>query len=89
MRGQQWHGLVAIATLGSYGLANPLGYWSALGNASLNTQRLMGRDDAEFDPSDLSFITKMAAVGDSYSAGIGAGNKLGSLSDLGGNSLPP
>lgn len=38
-------------------------------------------DDIEFDPSDLSFITKLAAIGDSYSAGIGAGNRLGSFLD--------
>jgi hypothetical protein len=79
---------VAIATLGSYALANPLGKWRALGNSTMNTQLLMGRDDAEFDPSDLSFITKMAAVGDSYSAGIGSGSRLGSLLQTGGNSFP-
>ncbi|TLD05009.1 uncharacterized protein PgNI_09260 [Pyricularia grisea] len=33
----------------------------------------------DFDPEDLSFITKMAAVGDSYSAGIGAGERLGDI----------
>lgn len=38
------------------------------------------RDD-DFDESDLSFITKLAAVGDSYSAGIGAGDRLGSIFD--------
>lgn len=41
---------------------------------------LMVRDDVDFDASDLSWITKMAAIGDSYSAGIGAGDKLGSIS---------
>lgn len=42
--------------------------------------------DTANDPNrvwDLSFIKKLAAVGDSYSAGIGAGNRLGSLTDLG------
>lgn len=38
-------------------------------------------DDNEFDPSDLSFIKKLAAIGDSYSAGIGAGDRLGSVLD--------
>ncbi|KAI2733367.1 CAZyme family GH135 [Penicillium roqueforti] len=77
-----WHSLVAIATLGSYTLANPLGYREVLGNASLNTEHLFGRDTTdEFDPADLSFITKMAAIGDSYSAGIGAGGRLGSYGD--------
>ena len=35
--------------------------------------------DEDFDESDLSFITRLAAVGDSYSAGIGAGSHLGSI----------
>jgi len=35
-------------------------------------------EDNEFDPGDLSFIRKLGAIGDSYSAGIGAGNRLGS-----------
>lgn len=78
-----WHSLVAIATLGSYTLANPLGYREVLGNASLNTEHLFGRDTTdEFDPADLSFITKMAAIGDSYSAGIGAGGRLGSYGGI-------
>jgi hypothetical protein len=29
-----------------------------------------------FNPDDLTFIKKLAAVGDSYSAGIGAGDGL-------------
>lgn len=36
-------------------------------------------DDTDFDEGDLSFITKLAALGDSYSAGIGAGDRLGSI----------
>ncbi|KAJ5086483.1 hypothetical protein NUU61_007790 [Penicillium alfredii] len=35
----------------------------------------------DFDPWDLSHITKIAAIGDSYSAGIGAGNRLGNNYD--------
>lgn len=81
MHGQPWHGLAAIATLAGCALANPLGYWNVQGNASLNTERLMGRDTTEFDQTDLSFITRMAAIGDSYSAGIGAGDRLGSVLD--------
>lgn len=35
-------------------------------------------DDVDsWDASDLSYITKLAAIGDSYSAGIGAGIRLG------------
>ncbi|RYO84490.1 hypothetical protein DL764_009322 [Monosporascus ibericus] len=36
-------------------------------------------DDKFFDPTDLSFIKKLAAIGDSYAAGIGAGDRLGDL----------
>ncbi|EEP82612.1 predicted protein [Uncinocarpus reesii 1704] len=35
-----------------------------------------------FDPTDLSWIKKLAAIGDSYSAGIGAGDRLGNLFDV-------
>jgi hypothetical protein len=51
------------------------------GNASVSEAFLLSRDD-EFDDTDLSFIKRMAAIGDSYSAGIGAGNRLGSVFDL-------
>lgn len=33
----------------------------------------------KWDYEDLTGIKRLAAVGDSYSAGIGAGNRLGSL----------
>ncbi|KND93383.1 Lipase 1 [Tolypocladium ophioglossoides CBS 100239] len=46
------------------------------------TISLLLRDtDDDFFPEDLSFFTKLAAVGDSYSAGIGAGDRLGGLAD--------
>lgn len=32
-------------------------------------------------PQDLSAIKKLAAIGDSYSAGIGAGHRMGSIFD--------
>jgi hypothetical protein len=35
---------------------------------------LLARDAAVTDPSDFSDITQWAALGDSYAAGIGAGN---------------
>lgn len=40
------------------------------------------RDDDNFDPSDLSSLVNLAAIGDSYSAGIGAGSRLGSVYDV-------
>ncbi|KAK2783961.1 hypothetical protein FQN53_008882 [Emmonsiellopsis sp. PD_33] len=42
--------------------------------------RKTGSPEADgYDPSDLSWINKLAAIGDSYSAGIGAGNRLGTI----------
>lgn len=82
MHQQIWHGLAVIATLGSCAAANPLVSWNLWGNASMSgsqSERLMMRDTIEFDPTDLSFITTMAAIGDSYSAGIGAGDRLGTV----------
>lgn len=40
---------------------------------------LGARDDGDwYEVADLSFITKMVAIGDSYFAGIGSGNLPGS-----------
>ncbi|KAK2882542.1 hypothetical protein FQN49_000227 [Arthroderma sp. PD_2] len=36
-------------------------------------------EEPDFDVTDLSFIKNMAAIGDSYAAGIGAGHKLGNV----------
>lgn len=51
----------------------------AASNDSIPTSQLFNRDDDIFDPTDLSFITKLAAIGDSYSAGIGSGDRLGTF----------
>jgi hypothetical protein len=53
-----------------------------LGNASLNYEHLITRDITKFNPTDLFFITRIAAIGDSYSAGIGAGDWLGTLTQV-------
>ena len=59
--------------------------WEArdLAPANASIIRLSPRQDAfedkSFDPSDLSWINKLAAIGDSYSAGIGAGDRLGNI----------
>lgn len=45
----------------------------------MSMDSLLGRRDT-FDPDDLSFIKRLAAIGDSYSAGIGAGDMLGGTS---------
>ncbi|KAJ5475502.1 hypothetical protein N7539_007789 [Penicillium diatomitis] len=75
----QWFGLLAVLAVAEHGLAKPITGGLALGNFSSYPAQLLGRDtvdDDGFDPSDLSFITRMAAIGDSYSAGIGAGTRL-------------
>ncbi|KAH1912574.1 hypothetical protein KXW47_007499 [Aspergillus fumigatus] len=47
----------------------------------MNYQRFMARDTTDFDPSYLAYITRMAALGDSYSARIGAGDRIQSDPD--------
>ncbi|PYI01923.1 fibronectin type III domain protein [Aspergillus sclerotiicarbonarius CBS 121057] len=75
-----WQGLAAIVTIGSCVLADHRAPRHVRGNASVQWDHLMMRDDTtEFDPTDLSFIQRMAAIGDSYSAGIGAGERLGTI----------
>lgn len=44
-------------------------------------RRQSSGDQDVFYASDLSFINTLAAIGDSYSAGIGAGDGLGSILD--------
>ncbi|KAF5619593.1 lipolytic G-D-S-L family [Fusarium tjaetaba] len=44
---------------------------------SMSINNIFGRQTTDFfNPDDLTFIKKLAAVGDSYSAGIGAGDGL-------------
>ena len=47
-------------------------------SAERDNATLITRDGNVFNKADLSYITKMATIGDSYSAGIGAGQQLGS-----------
>ncbi|KAF2150904.1 hypothetical protein K461DRAFT_270289 [Myriangium duriaei CBS 260.36] len=74
--------LTALATLGSCvsipssSIHIQSGKGSQLASGSPMAREVTSPDDG-FDQSDLSFITRLAAIGDSYSAGIGAGNRLG------------
>lgn len=43
---------------------------------SMPVKGLLPRDTVDFDADGLNFLKKMAAVGDSYSAGIGSGSPL-------------
>ncbi|KAK1994046.1 hypothetical protein LX36DRAFT_585117 [Colletotrichum falcatum] len=71
-----WQCATAAVAIGRVsGLAVP--YLS--GNASMPSLLSARQSIEDFDPDDLSYIQKLAAIGDSYSAGIGAGNRLGSV----------
>lgn len=78
---------ICIPLLVGTAMAVPTVAFPKIGRANVNDLLLQPRDDSDddsFDPEDLSWITKLAAIGDSYSAGIGAGQKYGSssISDL-------
>ncbi|KAK6840159.1 hypothetical protein PG987_006025 [Apiospora arundinis] len=74
-----FHRVVATLSFASHVLTAFAFPFGGSNYGSLSMDRLFARQSAnEFDPEDLSYITRMAAVGDSYSAGIGAGERLGS-----------
>ena len=79
------NGLIMRRLLFSY-LTVGLLAGSAMASSNLNAPISIGlflRDDDDyFVEEDLSFITKMAAIGDSYSAGSGAGNVLTGKGDI-------
>lgn len=54
----------------------------ATNTSAVSNNLLLQRDDDDFDPDDLSFIKRIAAIGDSYSAGIGAGDRIGTSSGV-------
>jgi hypothetical protein len=67
---------VAIWTI----ITSPVMPFASYRNATMN-QFLTSDDPMDTtDLTDLSHIQRIAAIGDSYSAGIGAGKRLGSLS---------
>ncbi|KAJ3467994.1 hypothetical protein MRS44_005558 [Fusarium solani] len=70
-------GCLAIAALVGSAVARPA--LDPFGSMSMNS--LFQRDE-DFEPEDLSFIKKIAAVGDSYSAGIGAGSLLLGINEI-------
>lgn len=83
MAGLSWSRLAIISLVG-FAIAVPP-FKRTIGNASIPVG-LAPRQDDELDPGDLSFLTKLAAIGDSYSAGISAGDRLGSIN---GKSIEP
>ncbi|KAH7128006.1 SGNH hydrolase-type esterase domain-containing protein [Dactylonectria estremocensis] len=80
---------ICIASLLGQAMAIPA-HWAGSeemrGLAATRVARLLPRqtdvvEENLFDASDFSWINKIAAIGDSYSAGIGAGDRLGGISD--------
>lgn len=66
------YALALFAAAGS-AVARP----SLINFGSMSMNNIFGRETTVFfNPDDLTFIKKLAAVGDSYSAGIGAGDGL-------------
>jgi hypothetical protein len=71
MSRQLWHGFAIIAALGGHTMASPTFFTNSAGNATMVERSMAGFGVAQF-----STITRMAAIGDSYSAGIGAGDRM-------------
>ncbi|KAI8718199.1 SGNH-hydro domain-containing protein [Fusarium sp. LHS14.1] len=69
-----WHCLAITALIQQ---ATPFPSFPSLGSMLIPRDGNQFDDVDSWDASDLSYITKLAAIGDSYSAGIGAGNRLG------------
>jgi len=76
MQGLAWHCVCVLSAVG-HAVAIPHALLYA-NNASMLVN-LMSRQDDTFDETDLTFIANLAAIGDSYSAGIGAGDRLGNI----------
>ncbi|KAK2029623.1 hypothetical protein LX32DRAFT_588194 [Colletotrichum zoysiae] len=72
-----WWQCATIAT--AVGRVSTLAVSYRPSNASMPDFLLPRQSLEDFNPDDLSYIQKLAAIGDSYSAGIGAGNRLGSV----------
>ena len=70
-----WSLLIFLTSGRAFAIPASLGY---AGKVSALVNQAQIQDD-EFDDTDLSFVTKLAAIGDSYSAGIGAGDRLGNI----------
>jgi hypothetical protein len=64
--------LTLLTSITSHALASPL----------RNVEDHAGTYESLVPRDAMSSITKMAAIGDSYSAGIGAGDRLGSVTSM-------
>ncbi|CAM1510069.1 Fc.00g004040.m01.CDS01 [Cosmosporella sp. VM-42] len=71
-----WGGLAIISLVGISIAISP--FQRLAGNASIPIG-LAPRQENSFDPGHLAFIKQLAAIGDSYSAGIGASDRLGGI----------
>jgi hypothetical protein len=84
---QLLHGLAVVLVLGEYAVALPHTY-QPLHNHTQLIRLLRSRDDSASDWPEPASITRMAAIGDSYSAGIGAGNRLDEGDGMSHHSVP-
>ncbi|CAO2647109.1 Nn.00g080310.m01.CDS01 [Neocucurbitaria sp. VM-36] len=64
---------------GFVGVSHAIPFLDYLSANTLHASTLDIHSRADADPSDLSYVKNWAALGDSYAAGIGAGNPLGNL----------
>ena len=65
------HSLTILAALAVCTAANPMFEWNSQGNVTMVERNVLDLTGPQYP-----IIKKLAAIGDSYSAGIGAGNKL-------------
>ncbi|KAF6833212.1 hypothetical protein CPLU01_05731 [Colletotrichum plurivorum] len=70
-----WWQFAAVTLAAGRVASLPASYHSS--NASMPA--VLSMRQVAYDPDDLSHIKSLAAIGDSYSAGIGAGDRLGSI----------
>jgi hypothetical protein len=72
-------GLAVVLALSSHALAHPSNHLHFRPESAKHAHlhgSLSPRDSTASEPDDTVSIAKMAAVGDSYSAGIGAGDVI-------------
>lgn len=71
MSNAPWHRLAVVTAFGAQAIANPVFFLNSQGNTTIAE-----RSSQSLGLSHFTSITSMAAIGDSYSAGIGAGERL-------------
>lgn len=60
-------------------IASPSSIFSSPSSTSANEAAVFSRRDGDINPSDFSWMKRWAAIGDSFTAGIGSGNQMGTV----------